>query len=159
MLKGIQTVEDAQKAVEAGVQGIVISNHGGRQVDGGIGSLDVLPGIVDAVGDEIDIRFDSGVRSGADIAKALALGAKAVLVGRPAVYGLVLGGEEGISHVVRSVLGDLELTLHLAGIPSTDKKHLNRKVLVHESMLSARSPIICRFASFGTTRLPIIDIL
>jgi isopentenyl diphosphate isomerase/L-lactate dehydrogenase-like FMN-dependent dehydrogenase len=140
VLKGIQTVEDAQKAVEAGVQGIVVSNHGGRQVDGGIGSLDVLPGIFDAVGDKLDIIFDSGIRSGADMAKALALGAKAVLVGRPAIHGLVLGGEEGVSHVVRSLLGDLELTLHLAGIPSTDKKHLNRGVLVHESMLSARSP-------------------
>lgn len=136
ILKGIQTVEDAEKSVEAGVQGIVVSNHGGRQVDGGIASLDTLPKIAAAVGDKLDIFFDSGIRSGADIAKAVALGAKAVLIGRPMVYGLVLGGEAGVSHVVRSLLGDFELTLHLAGIPSADKKHLNRQSLMHQSTLS-----------------------
>jgi lactate 2-monooxygenase len=133
VLKGIQTVEDAENAVKAGVQGIVVSNHGGRQVDGGVASLDMLPGIVKAVGDKIDILFDSGIRCGADIAKALALGAKMCLVGRPFVYGLVLGGEDGVSHVLKSLLGDFELTLHLAGIPSSDKKHLGRDSLVHQS--------------------------
>jgi lactate 2-monooxygenase len=93
----------------------------------------MLPGIVKAVGDKIDILFDSGIRCGADIAKALALGAKMCLVGRPFVYGLVLGGEDGVSHVLKSLLGDFELTLHLAGIPSSDKKHLNRDSLVHQS--------------------------
>lgn len=135
VLKGIQTVEDALKAVEVGVQGIVVSNHGGRQVDGGVSSLGVLPRIVDAVGDKIDIFFDSGIRCGADIAKALALGAKSCLIGRPFVYGLALGGEEGVSHVLKSLLGDLELTLHLAGIESSSPEHLNRKVLIREDQL------------------------
>jgi len=135
ILKGIQTVEDARKCVEIGVQGIVVSNHGGRQVDGGASSLGMLPRIVDAVGDKLEILFDSGLRCGADIAKALALGAKVCLIGRPYVYGLALGGEEGVSHVLRSLLGDLELTLHLAGIPSVDQKYLNRSVLIRESEL------------------------
>ena len=135
ILKGIQTVEDAQKCVELGVQGIVVSNHGGRQVDGGVSSLGMLPRIVDAVGDKIEIFFDSGVRSGADIAKALALGARMCLIGRPYVYGLAMGGEEGVSHVLKSLLGDLELTLHMAGIPSVGSEHLNRNVLVREDHL------------------------
>ncbi|KAH3208435.1 hypothetical protein KXV77_000301, partial [Aspergillus fumigatus] len=90
VLKGIQTVEDAKLAVEYGMQGIVVSNHGGRQQDGGVGSLDMLPDIVDAVGKDLEVIFDSGVRCGADVAKALALGAKMVLIGRPYVYGLAI---------------------------------------------------------------------
>jgi lactate 2-monooxygenase len=129
ILKGIQSVDDARKCVEMGIQGIVVSNHGGRQVDGGIASLSVLPRIVDAVGDKLDILFDSGIRCGADIAKALALGAKLCLVGRPYVYGLALGGEKGVSHVLKSLAGDLELTLHLAGIKSVSEQHLNRNIL------------------------------
>jgi lactate 2-monooxygenase len=135
VLKGIQTLEDAKKSVEAGVQGIVVSNHGGRQQDGGCSSLGMLPHIVDAVGDKLTIFFDSGVRSGADIAKALALGAQCVLIGRPYVYGLVLGGEGGVTHVLKSLLGDLELNLHLAGIPNVGKKDLNRSVLIREEDL------------------------
>lgn len=135
ILKGIQTVEDAKKCVDVGVQGIVVSNHGGRQVDGGVGSLAMLPGIVDAVGGKLEIIFDSGIRCGADIAKALALGAKMVLVGRPYIYGLALGGQEGVTHVFKSLLGDLELTLHLAGIESANPVHLNRGVIVKESDL------------------------
>ncbi|GAP91167.1 putative L-lactate dehydrogenase [Rosellinia necatrix] len=135
ILKGIQSVEDAKKCVEVGVQGIVVSNHGGRQSDGGNSSLGVLPHIVDAVGDKIDVLFDSGIRCGADIAKALALGAKMCLVGRPYIYGLALGGESGVSHVLKSLLGDLQLTLHLAGIPSSSPEHLNRSVLTKEEDL------------------------
>ncbi|KAI0515465.1 putative FMN dependent dehydrogenase [Xylaria bambusicola] len=135
VLKGIQSVEDAKKCVEIGVQGIVVSNHGGRQSDGGCSSLGVLPRIVDAVGDKIDVLFDSGIRCGADIAKALALGAKSCLIGRPYIYGLALGGEEGVSHVLKALLGDLELTLHLAGIISSSPEHLNRRVLVREDEL------------------------
>lgn len=135
ILKGIQSVDDARKCVEIGVQGIVVSNHGGRQVDGGVSSLGMLPRIVDAVGDKLEIMFDSGIRCGADIAKALALGAKMVLVGRPYIYGLALGGRAGVTHVLKSLLGDLELTLHLAGIASARPEHLNRDVLVRESDL------------------------
>ena len=135
ILKGIQTVADAQKAVQAGVQGIVVSNHGGRQQDGGNSSLGMLPHIKDAVGDNLTIFFDSGIGSGADIAKAMALGADCVLIGRPYVYGLALGGEQGVAHVLKSLVGELELTLHLSGIPSVDKKDLNRSVLVREDDL------------------------
>jgi lactate 2-monooxygenase len=114
-LKGIQHVDDARRAVDAGVEGIVVSNHGGRQVDGAIASLDALPGIAEAVGDRVEVLFDSGIRTGADIVKALALGAKAVLVGRPWVYGLAMGGQDGVRHVLRSLLADLDLTLALSG--------------------------------------------
>jgi lactate 2-monooxygenase len=114
-LKGIQHVEDAQRAVDAGVEGVIVSNHGGRQVDGAIGSLDALPAIVAEVGDQVDVLFDSGIRTGADIVKALALGARAVLIGRPFVYGLALGGEDGVRHVLRCLLADLDLTLALSG--------------------------------------------
>lgn len=129
VLKGIQTVEDAKQALDCGMQGIVVSNHGGRQQDGGVGSLDMLPEIVDAVGSELEVLFDSGVRCGADVAKALALGAKMVLLGRPYVYGLALAGESGVRHVLKSILGDLQLTLHLSGIRSVSPEHLNRNVL------------------------------
>lgn len=135
VLKGIQSVEDARKCVSLGIQGIVVSNHGGRQLDGGVSSLGMLPRIVDAVGEEIDVLFDSGIRCGMDIAKALALGAKMCLIGRPYVYGLALGGEEGVSHVLKSLLGDLEVNLHLAGVESVKKEHLNRDLLVREDTL------------------------
>lgn len=133
ILKGIQSVADAKKAVDVGVQGIVVSNHGGRQVDGGVSSLAMLPGIVDAVGDMIDVLFDSGIRCGADIAKAMALGAKMRFIGRPYVCGLVLGGQAGVTHVFKSLLGELELNLHLSGILSAGPKDLNRDVLVREA--------------------------
>jgi lactate 2-monooxygenase len=114
-LKGIQHVDDARRAVDAGVEGIVVSNHGGRQVDGAMASLHALPGIAEAVGDRVEVLFDSGIRTGADVVKALALGARAVLVGRPWVYGLALGGQDGVRHVLRSLLADLDLTMALSG--------------------------------------------
>ncbi|GAB2787932.1 lactate 2-monooxygenase [Amycolatopsis magusensis] len=115
VLKGIQHVDDARKAVDAGMDGIVVSNHGGRQVDGAIASLDALPGIAAAVGDRIDVLFDSGVRTGSDVVKALALGAKAVLLGRPYVYGLAHAGEDGVRHVLRGLLADFDMTMGLSG--------------------------------------------
>ena len=115
VLKGIQSVDDARRAVDAGVEGVVVSNHGGRQVDGAIASLHALRPVAEAVGAQLEVLFDSGIRTGADIVKALALGAKAVLVGRPWVYGLALGGQDGVKHVLRSLLADLELTLALSG--------------------------------------------
>ncbi|WP_439663880.1 lactate 2-monooxygenase [Lentzea sp. HUAS TT2] len=115
VLKGIQHPDDARKAVEFGMDGVVVSNHGGRQVDGAVGSLDVLPSIVEAVGEQVDVLFDSGIRTGADIVKALALGAKAVMVGRPFAYGLAHGGQVGVRHVLRSLLADFDLTLGLSG--------------------------------------------
>ncbi|MAY95105.1 MAG: alpha-hydroxy-acid oxidizing enzyme [Nocardioides sp.] len=115
VLKGVQHVDDARRAVDAGVQGIVVSNHGGRQVDGAVASLDVLPGIAEAVGEQLTVLFDSGVRSGPDVLKALALGADAVLLGRPYLYGLALGGQEGVEHVLRCLLAELDLTMGNAG--------------------------------------------
>jgi L-lactate dehydrogenase (cytochrome) len=114
-LKGIQDTDDARRAVDAGMDGIIVSNHGGRQVDGAIAALDTLPAITHAVGDQIEVLFDSGIRTGADVVKALALGAKAVLLARPYAYGLALGGEAGVRHVLRCLLADLELTLRLSG--------------------------------------------
>lgn len=127
VLKGILDVEDAKKAAEHGVDGIVVSNHGGRQLDGAVASLEVLPEIVDAVGDRMTVMFDSGVRTGADIVKALALGAKAVFVGRPAVYGLGIAGEEGAKAVLAGLLADLDQTMGLAGYGSV--KDLSRRML------------------------------
>lgn len=116
VLKGIQHVDDARMAVEAGMDGIVVSNHGGRQLDGAVGSLEVLPEIVDAVGDQITVLFDSGIRTGVDIIKALCLGAKGVLIGRPFVYGLAIGGKQGAKDVVRGLLADLDQSLGLGGM-------------------------------------------
>jgi lactate 2-monooxygenase len=115
VLKGIQHVDDARRARDAGMDGVVVSNHGGRQVDGAVGSLEMLPEVAAAVGTELAVLFDSGIRTGADIVKALALGAQAVLVGRPYAYGLALGGADGVRHAVRSLLADLDLTLGLSG--------------------------------------------
>jgi lactate 2-monooxygenase len=121
VLKGIQSVEDAELAVEHGIEGIIVSNHGGRQVDGAIGSLQALPGVVEAVGDSCEVLFDSGIRSGADALKALALGARAVCLGRPYVWGLALGGEQGVIDVLRAFLADLDLNMALSGHASIDE--------------------------------------
>lgn len=129
VLKGIQTVADAKKAVEYGMQGIVVSNHGGRQQDGVPSTIDSLPAIVDAVGSKLDVLFDSGVRSGVDILKPLALGAKCVLIGRPYIYGLAINGQQGVEHVLKALLGEMEMTLHVAGITSVQPEHLNRSLL------------------------------
>jgi isopentenyl diphosphate isomerase/L-lactate dehydrogenase-like FMN-dependent dehydrogenase len=115
VLKGVLHPDDARRALDAGVDGVLVSNHGGRQVDGGNASLDALPGVVEAVGDRAPVLLDSGVRSGADVARALALGARAVCLGRPFAYGLALAGAAGVSQVVRDVLAELDLTLGLAG--------------------------------------------
>jgi lactate 2-monooxygenase len=116
VLKGILSVPDAVRAADAGIEGIVVSNHGGRQVDGAIGALDALPAVAQAVGSRLAVLFDSGIRGGADMIKALALGAQAVLIGRPYVYGLGLGGEAGVRHVLRALRNDFELTTRLAGL-------------------------------------------
>ncbi|MDX6603850.1 MAG: lactate 2-monooxygenase [Solirubrobacterales bacterium] len=121
VVKGIQHVDDAREAARRGLDGIVVSNHGGRQVDGAIASLDALGPIADAVGGELAVLFDSGVRGGADVLKALALGADAVCLGRPYLWGLTLGGEAGVEAVLRMVLGELDLTMALCGLTRLDE--------------------------------------
>jgi lactate 2-monooxygenase len=121
VLKGIQHADDARRAVDAGVDGIVVSNHGGRQVDGAIGALEALPAARAAVGDAFPVLFDSGIRSGADVVKALCLGADAVCLGRPYVWGLALAGQAGVEHVLRCLLAELDLTLALSGHTTIDQ--------------------------------------
>jgi lactate 2-monooxygenase len=115
LLKGILHPVDAARALEAGVDGLIVSNHGGRQVDGAIGALDALPAVVKEINGSIPVLFDSGIRRGADVFKALALGAKAVLFGRPFVWGLAVAGEQGVRDVILNLLADLDLTLALSG--------------------------------------------
>jgi isopentenyl diphosphate isomerase/L-lactate dehydrogenase-like FMN-dependent dehydrogenase len=126
-IKGIQSVADARKCVEMGVDGIVVSNHAGRQVDGAIASLDALEKIVDAVGERIYVMFDSGVRGASDVVKALALGARFVFVGRLWVWGLSIMGEEGVRHVMKSLLADLDILMAVAGF--TGVKDFDRNIL------------------------------
>jgi isopentenyl diphosphate isomerase/L-lactate dehydrogenase-like FMN-dependent dehydrogenase len=121
LLKGILHPQDATKAAEMGIDGIVVSNHGGRQLDGAIGALDALPAIVDAVPDDYPVLLDSGVRSPADAFKAVALGAKAVLLGRPYVWALALGGEHGVETYLKGFLAELDLTLGLSGYKTFDE--------------------------------------
>lgn len=128
LLKGILHPDDARRAADAGVDGVVVSNHGGRQVDGALAALDALPSVVEAVGDRLAVLFDSGVRRGADLFKALALGARAALLGRPYAYGLAVAGEEGVRTVLRNFLADYDLTLALAGCRSSAE--VDRETLV-----------------------------
>jgi lactate 2-monooxygenase len=127
LLKGILHPADALRAIDAGMDGVIVSNHGGRQVDGGLGALDALPSVVDAVDRRIPVLFDSGIRTGADIVKALCLGATAVLIGRPYVYGLALAGEDGVRHVIRNLAAEFDLTMGLSGRRKIDE--LDRTML------------------------------
>jgi len=115
VLKGIMTAEDATLAVEHDVDGIIVSNHGGRQLDSTVGTLDALPDIVAAVQGRVEVFMDGGVRRGTDVLKALALGAKAVLIGRSALWGLALGGADGVRRVLEHLRGELELAMALTG--------------------------------------------
>jgi lactate 2-monooxygenase len=115
IVKGIQHPDDARRALDAGVDGIVVSNHGGRQVDGSVGTLEVLPDVADAVDGRVPVLFDGGIRRGADVFKAVALGAKAVLVGRPVQWALAVGGEQGVRDYLLNLAADLDLTFALAG--------------------------------------------
>jgi lactate 2-monooxygenase len=118
LLKGILNPLDARAAVEHGMDGVVVSNHGGRQVDGAIATMEAVPGVVDAVAGRIPVLLDSGVRSGADVFRALALGVSAVGLGRPYVWGLAAGGEQGVHEVIRNLRADFDLTMGLAGYAS-----------------------------------------
>jgi lactate 2-monooxygenase len=118
LVKGVLHPDDARRAVELGADGIIVSNHGGRQIDGEVASLDALPAVVDAVGRDVPVLLDSGIRGGADAFKALALGARAVLIGRPYAYGLAIAGERGVRAVIRNFTAELDLTMGLAGCSS-----------------------------------------
>ncbi|MHB8627664.1 MAG: lactate 2-monooxygenase [Aggregatilineales bacterium] len=131
LLKGILHPDDAYKAIDAGMDGIVVSNHGGRQVDGAIGALDALPFVAEVVADRVPIIFDSGIRGGADVFKALALGAKAVCIGRPYAYGLAIAGQRGVQEVIRNFKADFELTMGLAGCRSIAE-------ITHERLIAAK---------------------
>jgi L-lactate dehydrogenase (cytochrome) len=132
LLKGVLAVADARKAVEHGVDGLVVSNHGGRQLDGTRASVEALPDIVDAVGSRVEVLLDGGVRRGADVVRAVALGARAVMVGRPYLYGLASGGSAGVRRVLEILQGEVDHALALAGVSRvgdldrTVVRHVNR---------------------------------
>ena len=118
LVKGILTAEDAELAVQHGVDAIIVSNHGGRQLDTALASIEALPEIVDAVSGRCEVYMDGGIRRGTDVLKALALGARAVLVGRPILWGLAANGAEGVHHVLEILRRELELSMALAGHPT-----------------------------------------
>lgn len=127
ILKGIMTREDAQRAIDVGADGIVVSNHGGRQLDGAPATIEVLPHIVESVGDRIEVLFDGGVRSGQDVLRAVALGARGVLLGRAYVYGLAAMGQAGVSHCLGIIEQELGLTMGFCG--RTDIETVGRDIL------------------------------
>jgi L-lactate dehydrogenase (cytochrome) len=119
VVKGVQRVDDAKAAVSAGADGLAVSNHGGRQLDRAVAPLELLPSVVDAVGDAAEVYVDGGVRSGADVAVAVALGARAAFVARPYLYALMAGGEAGVDHLMTLFLEDYTRTLRLLGVTRT----------------------------------------
>lgn len=127
VLKGILSIDDAMLAVKYGMDGIIVSNHGGRQLDGSVTTIEMLPEIVNAVGDQLTVMFDSGIRTGSDIIKALALGAKGVFVGRPALYGLGIAGKQGAKSVLAGLLADLDQAMGISGFANIDE--LQRSIL------------------------------
>ena len=131
LIKGIVHPDDASKAADLGADGVVVSNHGGRQADGAVGALDALPDVIEATRERMVVLLDSGVRHGADVIKALALGAKAVLLGRPYAYALASHGEEGVSHLIRTLMADVDLQLGLSG--QTRAAALDRSLLARSS--------------------------
>lgn len=130
VVKGVLAPDDAERAVQAGAAGIVVSNHGGRQLDGALATIDALPPIADRVAGRIPILLDGGVRRGTDVLKAVALGAQAVLIGRPYLWGLAVAGEAGVRRVLDLLRGELELALALAGCP--DISRVDRALIVEK---------------------------
>jgi L-lactate dehydrogenase (cytochrome) len=128
ILKGIQDVEDAKLAVASGADAIVVSNHGGRQLDGAQSSIHALPAIVAAVSDQIEVWMDGGIRSGQDVLKAWALGARGTLIGRAMVYGLGAMGEEGVSRALQIIHKELDTTMAFCG--HTDIHHVDKSILI-----------------------------
>ncbi len=127
MIKGVQTAEDARLCVEYGADALIVSNHGGHALDGTKGSIEMLPEIADAVGDRLEVYMDGGVRRGTDVLKALALGARAVFIGRPIFWGLSVSGEDGVGHVLDILRDELSIAMGLCGVP--DVKHVDRSLV------------------------------
>jgi L-lactate dehydrogenase (cytochrome) len=139
LVKGVLTAEDARRALDLGCDGVVVSNHGGRQLDGAPAAIDVLPEVVAAVGGKVEILVDGGVRRGSDVLKALALGAKAVLIGRPYVWGLALAGEDGVSHVLATLRAEMIQSLQLMGCSSVHD--LDHSWLTHVGSSLSSAPL------------------
>jgi 4-hydroxymandelate oxidase len=121
LVKGILAADDARRAAAAGAAGVVVSNHGGRQLDTAPATARALPAVVEEVGAELDVLVDGGIRRGTDVLKALALGARAVMVGRPVIWGLAVGGADGVRHVLATLLAELDIALALAGTPVAEE--------------------------------------
>ena len=138
LLKGILSADDARRAVEHGMDGVIVSNHGGRQLDGAIASLDTLDGVAEAVGNKVPVLLDGGIRGGADVFKALALGAAAVCVGRPYVYGLALAGRAGVRAVISNIAAEFDLTMALAGCRSVSELSPDNLARPGEDVAGAR---------------------
>jgi L-lactate dehydrogenase (cytochrome) len=136
ILKGIMDVEDAKKAVEVGVDAIVVSNHGGRQLDGALSSIRALEPIVNAVGDKLDVYLDSGIRSGQDILKAMAMGAKGTMIGRSYIYGLGAMGEAGVTKALEVMQKELDISMALCG--RSDINAVDKSILMVPDDFSGR---------------------
>ncbi|XP_067942077.1 2-Hydroxyacid oxidase 1-like [Watersipora subatra] len=132
--KGILTGEDAERAIEAGVDAIIVSNHGARQLDGVFSTIIALPEVVAQVRGRVEVYLDGGVRKGTDVLKALSLGARAVFIGRPALYGLAVGGEQGVTDILSILKKELKLAMQLSG--ETDVQKLRKGLVIHESMMT-----------------------
>ncbi len=131
LVKGVLAPQDAVLAAEHGATGIIVSNHGGRQLDTAIAGADALPAVIDAVGGGVEVLVDGGIRRGTDIVKAIALGASAVLVGRPALYGLAVDGADGVEHVLRILLTEFDNAL--AQVGTAEARNLDRSLIVGPS--------------------------
>jgi 4-hydroxymandelate oxidase len=133
VIKGIQTAEDARLCVEHGMDGLIVSNHGGHSLEGSTGSIEVLPEVVDAVGGRTEVYMDGGVRRGVDVLKALALGARAVFIGRPVFWGLAIDGEAGVRHVLDILKDELDIAMGLCGVGSVAEAHRDMVVPAGQS--------------------------
>jgi 4-hydroxymandelate oxidase len=142
VLKGILASEDARLAFEYGAQAIVVSNHGGRQLDGAVASLDALPAVVEAVERRGEVLMDGGIRRGTDVVKALALGARAVLAGRPFLWGLAVGGEAGVAHVLELLRAEIALAMTLCGCAGVEE--------ISQSLLVGVGPVAGRPAAYAS---------
>ena len=140
MVKGVQTAQDARLCVDHGADALIVSNHGGHALQGGIGTIEMLPDIAAAVGDRLEVYMDGGIRHGADVLKALALGAKAVFIGRPIFWGLSVGGEDGVSHVLDILRNELDVAMGLCGV--TDVKHVSSDLVDHWSTVSKDGAVV-----------------